>query len=394
MPAGTVIGAHARAAPVWRGGMVVVMDHMMLQTGYGLPRAVQGAIKVYRVEKAAMHITKFIMGVLLLGGLALLGWMVWQVGLTDLIASCQVVGFWIVPYFLLEIIPDFLHTAAWAACFQEPQRRLSMWQLYVIRLAGTAINQVTPTATLGGEVVKVLLLGPLLPRAQAMAAVVIDKASHCSCSDVLPGCWAPLCHGTSSPAQRVAMALGLSISMVLLGLLGFIAFQRYGLLSQLVYHLSRLPFAQARLQQLSQRLAPLDAQLSGYYTAHPWRFGWSLVLHFVGFIAAGSKTYVLLRLLLGTQAPGWFEAMLVAVVVAALDQMFFLVPARLGTLEGTRVLVLSTVGITQAVGLAFGLMARLDSLFWSGIGLLTYALCTRQTFLARSIRPRILQRSQ
>jgi len=138
---------------------------------------------------------------------------------------------------------------------------------------------------------------------------------------------------------------------------------------------------------LSQRLAPLDAQLIGYYTAYPWRFGRSLLLHFVGFIATGFKTYVLLQLLLGTRAPGWSEAMTVAVVVAALDQMCFLVPARLGTLEGTRVLVLSTVGITPAVGLAFGLMARLDSLFWNGIGLLTYALCTRQTFLARSIRP-------
>ena len=49
-----------------------------------------------------MPMTKFIMGVFLLGGLALLGWMVRQVGITDLIASCQIVGFWIVPYFLLK----------------------------------------------------------------------------------------------------------------------------------------------------------------------------------------------------------------------------------------------------------------------------------------------------
>ena len=338
-----------------------------------------------------MPITKCIIGVMLLGGLALLGWMVRQVGLTDLIASCQVVGFWIVPYFLFEIIPDFLHTVAWAACFQGHQRSLSLWQLYVTRLAGSAINQVTPTATLGGEVVKVLLLEPLLPRAQAMAAVVIDKASI----TLAQTCYLAL--GLLNAMRylplpsELQLALSLSISMVLLGLLGFIVLQRYGLLSQLVYHLSRLPLAQARLQRLSQRLAPLDAQLIGYYTAHPWRFGRSFLLHVVSFLATGCKTYVLLRLLLGTQAPGWSEAMLVAVVVAALDQMCFLVPARLGTLEGARVLVLSTVGITPAVGLAFGLMVRLDNLFWNGIGLLTYALCTRRTFLASSIQPEIRQ---
>ena len=77
---------------------------------------------------------------------------------------------------------------------------------------------------------------------------------------------------------------------------------------------------------------------------------------------------------------------MVAMAVAALDQLFFLVPARLGTLEGTRLLVLSAVGIAQVFGLAFGLIARLEGLFWNGIGLLIYALGTRRTFLARSAR--------
>ena len=71
---------------------------------------------------------------------------------------------------------------------------------------------------------------------------------------------------------------------------------------------------------------------------------------------------------------------MVAMAVAALDQMFFLVPARLGTLEGARVLA---VGIPQVLGLTLGLIARLESLFWNGIGLLIYVLCTRRTCLPR-----------
>jgi hypothetical protein len=47
----------------------------------------------------------------------------------------------------------------------------------VLRLAGSAVNWVTPLAGIGGEVVKVLLLESTMPRAQAAAAVVIDKAS-------------------------------------------------------------------------------------------------------------------------------------------------------------------------------------------------------------------------
>jgi uncharacterized protein (TIRG00374 family) len=334
-----------------------------------------------------MRMSKFIMGVFLLGGIALLGWMVKQVGIRDLLACFQIVGFWLVPFFLLEIIPDLLHTAGWAACFQGYQRRLRLWQLYGIRLAGSAINQVTPTAALGGEVVKVLLLEPTLPRAQATAAVIIDKASIALAQIFYLTFGLVYALGHLPLSSELQWTLGLTTGLIFLGLLGFIASQRYGLLSKVVSRVSRLKYAPPKLHQLSQHVAPLDAQLMAYYTTHPWRFGGSLLLHVAAFVCAGSKTYVLLRLLLGHRAPGWFEALMLAMAVTALDQMFFLVPARLGTLEGTRVLVLSAVGITKVVGLTFGLIARLDSLFWNGIGLLIYVLCTRRTFLAQSRRP-------
>jgi uncharacterized protein (TIRG00374 family) len=326
------------------------------------------------------------MGVFLLGGMALLGWMVKQVGIRDLLASFQIVGFWLVPFFLLESIPDLLHTAGWAACFQRHQCPLRLWQLYGIRLAGTAINQVTPTATLGGEVVKVLLLEPALPRAQATAAVVIDKASITLAQMCYLAFGLVYALGHLPLSSALQWTLSLTMSLISLGVLGFIAAQRYQLLSKLVSKVSHLKCAPARLHQLSQHLAPLDTHLKAYYTTHPWRFGGSLLLHFIAFVCTGFKTYILLRLLLGQQAPGLVEALMVTVTVAALDQMFFLVPARLGTLEGTRVLVLSAVGITQVIGLTFGLIVRLESLFWNGLGLLIYVLCTRRTFLARSAR--------
>ena len=45
-----------------------------------------------------MRVSRLIMGVFLLGGIALLGWMVGQVGVTDLLASFQAVGFWLLPF--------------------------------------------------------------------------------------------------------------------------------------------------------------------------------------------------------------------------------------------------------------------------------------------------------
>lgn len=111
------------------------------------------------------------------GGVALLVGMVWQVGMTGLRHSIQAMGLWILPFLMLEAIPLLFHTAGWAACFSGHPCRPPWWQLVLVQQVGNAINQITPTADIGGDVLKVLLLEPLLPREQALAAVVIDKTS-------------------------------------------------------------------------------------------------------------------------------------------------------------------------------------------------------------------------
>src|SRR5437868_11801453 len=113
----------------------------------------------------------------LVSGLALLGGMVWQVGLTSLGGSVHAIGPWIVPFLLLDSVSLWLHAVAWAACFQPGDPPVSLWHLSLVRLAGSAVNWITPTASIGGEVAKVWLLDAKLPRVQATAAVIIDKAS-------------------------------------------------------------------------------------------------------------------------------------------------------------------------------------------------------------------------
>jgi hypothetical protein len=117
--------------------------------------------------------------------------------------------------------------------------------------------------------------------------------------------------------------------------------------------------------------------LAAYYIAHPWRFGASLGLHFGAFAFSNIQNFLSLHLLLGAHAPGLTEVIMVTVTVAALDQVFFFVPGGLGTFEGARFTILSTLGVAQVSGLAFGLMARLEGLVWNGFGLLAYAWYTR-----------------
>jgi hypothetical protein len=90
-----------------------------------------------------------VQGLLLVSGLALLGGMVWQVGLAGLQTSLHAIGPWILPFLLLDSVSLWLHTVAWAACFPPGALPVSLWHLSLVRLAGSAVNWITPTASIG-----------------------------------------------------------------------------------------------------------------------------------------------------------------------------------------------------------------------------------------------------
>lgn len=196
-----------------------------------------------------MRRSKLFFSLLLLAGLALLGAMVWHVGPTGLRQSFQALGPWIVPYVLLQTVPIVLHGAAWGACFPGHRLPLKLWQLVFIGRAGSAINQTIPTATIGGEVVKVLLLESAMPREQAAAMVVIDKASSALAKMFY------LAFGTLYLIQHLPLplelqlSLGLALGLISLGLIAFVGFQRYGLLSRFVQGLERIRLGHKRLPQ-------------------------------------------------------------------------------------------------------------------------------------------------
>jgi hypothetical protein len=207
--------------------------------------------------------------------------------------------------------------------------------------------------------------------------VVIDKASAALAQSVslTLGTWYLI--GRLPLPGAVQRGLGLTVGLLTLGVGGFVVVQRYGVLSKLLGWLSACQRGWASLERWRQALLPLEAALAAYYRADPWRFALSLGLHGSAFAFNSLQTWLALRLLLGAQAPSVVDAILVTSAVAAVEQVFFFVPGGLGTAEGIRVALLSSLGVAPGAGLACGLMARLEGLVWTGVGLLAYAWYTR-----------------
>src|SRR5580698_1324516 len=84
-------------------------------------------------------------------------------------------GWGLIPLILGEGVAEMIHTFGWRQCLSGPLRSLPWWTLFRIRMAGYAINFLTPTAALGGEVTKGTLLASYHRGPEAASGVLIGK---------------------------------------------------------------------------------------------------------------------------------------------------------------------------------------------------------------------------
>ena len=111
--------------------------------------------------------------VLLVCVLALLGWYLSKLGLTQVFEVIRRLGAWapliMVPYFVVYMVDCF----AWSQTL--PRVKVPFWTRYRIRWAGESVNNLIPTGNVGGEAAKVLML-----RARRMSAATADEITGCT----------------------------------------------------------------------------------------------------------------------------------------------------------------------------------------------------------------------
>ena len=305
-------------------------------------------------------------------GAGLFVWLVTRVGLSALSTDAGHVGWGIAAIIAIEGIADLLHSAGWHKCF-DYHYRLPYCRLWLRHLAGGAVNYLTPTATVGGELVRMGLLPRNIPTSEMAASVAANKltATLADTLILLVGVALVLWTVPLSTASQAAI-LG-SVALLSAGVLGFLWAQRSGRLAGLVGHhpmLGRLLGAE-RAGRVSQGAAEIDRRLALFHTSRPGQLVASTVLHAVGTSLGALQLLLFLHFL---EAPATVGTVTVVFLVGkALDMATFYVPAKLGTQEGARMVAMSLVGLPSALGLVFSLVLRIEQIFWVGVGLVAYA---------------------
>jgi len=304
-------------------------------------------------------------------GLAFLACLVWKVGPGELWRQLSALGWGVLLLILAEGAANLAHTVGWQCCIHESQERVPIWRLFCMASAGYAINYLTPTASVGGDVSRAALLASTHKGTQAVSSVLLDKLMSAIAHLVLVVLGGIiLCLRVSLPvALWVAMAV--TTALLIGGTAAFILLQKYGKLGGICRWLVEHRLGGRSMEQAAQHISEVDEALEQFYREHPRDLALSVGWHLLGHSVALLHAWLFLCLL-GQPAP--FTTVAAAGILALwFDLLTFMIPLNLGTLEGSRIVIFKALGCQALLGMAFGLAIRVAQVFWAGFGLVSYA---------------------
>jgi len=313
---------------------------------------------------------------LLFLGLAFLAYLLWRVGPRELWQPVKALGWGVVPLILSEGVANFAHALGWRHCIKSNSQPTRLFRLFRIAMAGFAINYLTPSASMGGEVTKASLLAANHTAPEAVSSVLMDKLcmafAHLFVA-VLGSLF--LLWQVSLPIQ-LWIAMAASSALLTAGIVTFLLMQKHGKLSAFLRWLADHRVGGRAIEKAALQIAEVDQALKVFYRERPLDLLSSVGWHLVGHSVAILQVWLFLCLL-HQPAP------LVSVLAAAflglwIDLLTFAVPLNLGALEGSRIVALKAAGCGPALGMAFGLAIRIAQVFWAAFGLLNYGILAAQ----------------
>jgi uncharacterized protein (TIRG00374 family) len=307
-------------------------------------------------------------------GLSLFAVLLWRIGPASIFAELVRLGWGLIPIILLEGVGDIFRTIGWRCCLSGAHRKIPFGRLYFINLVGYAINTVTPTATIGGEVTKGALLSEHGSGAQAVSSVIVGKLALASAQLLFAVAGSLITFWSMDFPSGLWTGLLVGSGILTFSLAAFFWVQKRGKMGVLVRWLTARNVGGSRLTAISQKLESVDAELRSFYNQRPWSLPGAIFWHILGFACGIMQIWIFL-IMLGLDG-SWFKAAGAWFVGNWFDLLVFMVPLDLGVQEGSRVLALKAIGYTPVLGMTYAMALRLQQIFWSAAGLLAYAVLT------------------
>jgi putative membrane protein len=247
--------------------------------------------------------------------------------------------------------------------------RIPLGRLTQLRLAGEAINSITPTAYLGGEPVKAHLLHREgIPGTDAVAAVVVAKTAVIASQIIFVVGGLVLFLGrheeTTHPVAMAALLIVLAGAVVL----ALVEVQRRGLVTAVTARAAHLFPRSHMLGRLRAHAGRIDERLTRLYGRDRGAFLASTGFHLAGWLVGVGEVVIVLALL-GTPVDVG-TALIIESLSGTIRAVSFLIPGTIGVQEIGGAFLCRLMGVPAVPALSLMFLKRGREIVFTLLGLL------------------------
>ncbi len=307
----------------------------------------------------------------LLIGVALLGVIIANTDIRGALQLVSQVG-WGIALILLIFCATFLgDTFTWQITLRAvPLTAAWFFRLWVVRMIGEAFNNTLPAGGIGGEPVKAVLLNRHFHIAytEGTASLFASKTVNMiALVGFLFVGFVFMLDEDRLPSQLQWVG-GLGLAVLACTIVAFFAVQRFGVSSlSLQWFTDKL--GGKRLSAAVVQVAEVEIRFEEFYAQSRGRFAAALAVAIAVWVFSIVEVYAALYLL--GHPISWTEAWIIEAAVQLVRAAAFFIPAGLGALDGTLLVLCSIFTGAPTAGAAVVLLRRLRDILWicAGFGL-------------------------
>jgi hypothetical protein len=309
-------------------------------------------------------------------GLALLIYLVRQVGLGDIYARVYTVGSSFILILIISATRVMMRSWAWLKAMTVEERKVGFFAVWGARMVGDAMGTLTTAGPLIAEPFRLKALDGKLPMGASFLSLAVETLAYISscCLMVFAGALLLLADFAVGESLRAVSVVVIGSVLTSVATIVLVITRRWTLLSTLGARINQTISPQRSRQRLEHKLeylVTLETYVFNFYSQRPIDFFVVALCETVFHALGVAEVYVTLSLI------GSETTLLIAFIFETVNRVisivFNFVPARVGVDEAGSILLAQALGFGAEVGITLAIIRKARVLFWSAVGLIFFA---------------------
>lgn len=268
---------------------------------------------------------------------------------------------------VLRLLYWLLRTINWKVILEQYETSNSLFNMFYARMCSHTVNQLTPSAQVGGEAARIYIVNCSSKRI-SLASVIVDKTIEFLTVIIFTIIAVAIAiTRIPMPVKIKTLFIGFTAAALLL-LLFFLSKQKKGLFEWFIELMAKMKIKFKFLEKNREKIKETDVHISEFYRNHRKAFLGVFLLYSLLIMLWTTEIHLTL-IFIGATNISFLDSFLIT-VLGNLAFLFPLIPGSLGIYEATYVALFALLGKGTALGFTLVLIRRVIALIWAGFGLI------------------------